>query len=126
MEDWEVEFEWLKVRHTVKDAMGKSSLPDFQTILFLIGIQEFGHWQNVESFTKEQKQDLMHIAMCTILEPDGYFEFVGRDQDGWPHWKELKPFDVAGLKGQQELLQKNVIRYFKTLEKQNETFKHQI
>ncbi|MBK8626698.1 MAG: hypothetical protein IPN86_14370 [Saprospiraceae bacterium] len=31
------DFEWLKVKHIVKDAMKKDALPDLQTVLFLIG-----------------------------------------------------------------------------------------
>ena len=84
MEVWEKEFEWLKVRHIVRDAMKKDTLPDLQTILFLIGVQELGRIPK-EKFTKEEKRDLMHVAVCTLLEKDGYFEFEGRDQDGWQH-----------------------------------------
>ncbi len=74
MEVWEKEFEWLKVRHIVRDAMKKDTLPDLQTILFLIGVQELGRIPK-EKFTKEEKRDLMHVAVCTLLEKDGYFEF---------------------------------------------------
>jgi hypothetical protein len=85
MEDWERDFEWLRVRTIVKDALNKESLPDFQTVLFLIGVQELGRIPK-NKFAKEEKVDLMHIAVCTLLEMKGFYEFVGRDQDGWPHW----------------------------------------
>ena len=110
MEDWELDFEWLQVQHQVKDAMRKDSLPDLNTVLFLIGIQELGRWRR--DFTKEEKQDLMHIAVCRLLSDDGYFRFSGRDADGWPHWEPLKPFTVQGVKHQERLLQEQVIRYF--------------
>lgn len=32
----------------------------------------------------------MHIAICRLLEPYGYYEFDFRDADGWPHYKVLK------------------------------------
>lgn len=114
MEAWEEDFEWLRIRHLVKDRFGKSTLPDLNAILFLIGIQELGRWQ--ESFTKEEKQDLMHIAACRLLSYDGHYEFVGRDADGWPHWREIKPFSVKGLKAQESILKERIIRYFKELE----------
>jgi hypothetical protein len=112
MEVWESDFEWLKVRHIVKDAMNKDSLPDLQTVLFLIGIQELGRISK-QKFTKEEKQDLMHIAVCTLLEQDGYFEFVGRDQDGWPHWDEKKSFTLKGVNEQEAFLVVKVIDYFR-------------
>lgn len=112
MEAWELDFEWLKIRHIVKDAMKKEHLPDFQTILFLVGVQELGRWKK-ENFTKEEKKDLMHVAVCTLLEQDGFYTFEGRDQDGWPHWKENIPFNVKGVQDQEFILKKNIIRYFK-------------
>ncbi|MBK8622072.1 MAG: hypothetical protein IPN79_09965 [Saprospiraceae bacterium] len=112
MEAWELDFEWLKIRHIVKDAMKKEHLPDFQTILFLVGVQELGRWKK-ENFTKEEKKDLMHVAVCTLLEQDGYYTFEGRDQDGWPHWKENIPFNVKGVQDQEMILKTNIIRYFK-------------
>ena len=76
MEQWERDFEWLKVRHIVKTSMKKDGLPDLEAILFLIGIQELGRIPK-ENFSKEEKKDLMHIAICTLLENDGFFEFEG-------------------------------------------------
>lgn len=116
MEEWQLDFEWLRVRHLVKDSMGKKDLPDLQSILYLIGIQELGRWDGDNNFTKEEKQDLMHIAVCTLLEDEGYFKFEGRDQDGWPHWKENITFKVSGLEEQEAFLKKKVIKYFHALE----------
>lgn len=113
MEDWQLEFEWLRVRHWVKDRFGRKDLPDMNAILFLIGMQELGKPQSV--FSKEEKQDLMHIAICHLLSEDGYFEFEGMDADGWPHWKTLIPVDVKGLVAQERLLQRKIIAYFAPL-----------
>ena len=65
MEDWQLDFEWLRVQHFVKNALGRKDLPDLNSILFLIGIQELGRVQT--RFSKEEKQDLMHIAVCRLL-----------------------------------------------------------
>ncbi|HXR79779.1 MAG TPA: hypothetical protein VN763_02630, partial [Saprospiraceae bacterium] len=40
MEEWQLEFEWLRVRHWVKDRFGKKELPDLNAVLFAIGMQE--------------------------------------------------------------------------------------
>lgn len=112
MEFWERDFEFLRVRTLVKHALKKDTLPDLQTILFLIGVQEFGRIPKAK-FTKEEKRDLMHIAVCTLLEGEGFFEFEGRDQDGWPHWKEIKPFSIKGVNEQEVFLVTKIIEYFK-------------
>jgi len=116
MEEWKLDFEWLRVRHIVKDSMNKTDLPDLQSILYLIGIQELGRWDGEKNFTKEEKQDLIHVGVCTLLEDEGYFIFEGRDQDGWPHWKENNSFKIAGLSEQEKFLKEKVIRYFQALE----------
>jgi hypothetical protein len=113
MEDWQLDFEWLRVRHLVKDLMELDKLPDLQAILFLIGVQELG--QVKYEFSKEEKQDLMHIAVCTLLAEDGYFEFEGLDAERWPHWKQLLPLPQQDLKLQEQLLKQKVIAYFAKL-----------
>jgi len=123
MEEWEEEFEWLRVRHIVRKSMNQVSIPDFQTILFLIGIQEFGLIQH--SFSKEEKQDLMHIAVCKLLSYEGYYQFVGRDADGWPHYDQLKDVPYEGAKEQQKYLKRLIIRYFSELEQENGGFEEE-
>lgn len=113
METWELDFEWLRVKHFVKDKFKKGELPDLNTILMLIGIQELGQLRP-KGFTKEEKQDLMHIATCTLLSQQGYYEFVGNDQDGWPHFEMIKPFTTKGVKDQEILLKQLITTYFKT------------
>lgn len=116
-QELELDFEWLRVRHLVKDALKRESLPDMNAILFLIGIQELGRWKS--QFTKEEKQDLMHIAVCRLLSTEGFYEFEGRDADGWPHYVALKPFKTKGMKAQEEYLKVKVIEYFREWEKEN-------
>lgn len=117
MEDWELDFEWLKIRHFVKERFGRTDLPDLNGILFLIGIQEYGHL--TDNFTKEQKQDLMHIAVCRLLAYDNYYRFVGRDEDGWPHYELVRKLSGLDLKDQSVLLKEKIIQYFKELDSEN-------
>lgn len=117
MEDWQLDFEWLRVQHLVQDAMQRETLPDLNTVLFLIGIQELGRWK--KKFSKEEKQDLMHIAVCRLLGNDGYYEFVGRDEDGWPHWRQVRELPVQGVAEQERLLKINAVQYFNDLEKED-------
>jgi hypothetical protein len=114
MEDWELDFEWLRVQHLVKDSMQREQLPDLNMVLFLIGIQELGRWK--KGFTKEEKQDLMHIAVCCLLQYDGYYEFVGRDADGWPHYRQALEMPKLDTITQERMLKVNAVRYFKELD----------
>jgi hypothetical protein len=84
--------------------------PDLQVILFLIGVQEYG--KGFEKFSKDDKQNLMHIATCRVLSSYGYFEFETTDEDGWPHYKPLVPLPAMSLGEQDMFLRKAVIRYF--------------
>lgn len=84
--------------------------PDMETILFLIGIQEFGDIK--ENFTKEQKQDLMHVAVCSLLSQSGFYELEAVDEDGWPHFKQLKPMPELNMIDQENFLKDHVLLYF--------------
>ncbi len=105
------DFEWLQVRHKIKDIMNLSKLPDLNAVLLFIGVQELGRWKSTK-FRKEEKQDLMHIAVCTLLSEDGFFQFEGLDVDGWPHFTKLKEFDILGQESQEHYLKSKIIHYF--------------
>ena len=77
---------WWELERKLMERFGKK--PDVEAILFLIGLQEIGLSQ--EKISKEQKQDLMHVAICTILSSSGYYIVEGKDHEGWPHFKQLK------------------------------------
>jgi len=101
---------WQKVEALLEARFGKK--PDLQAILYLIGVNEFGKPAPRGKFTKEQKQDLMHIAVCTLLSQRGYFRLSHRDEEGWPHFEVQKPMPEPGLAAQERLLQECVIAYF--------------
>jgi hypothetical protein len=99
---------WWTLEAKLADRFGKK--PDLETILFLIGIQEFGEIRG--KFTKEQKQDLMHIAVCSLLSRSGYYEFEGADNDGWPHFKQLKAMPDMNMVEQENFLKDHILLYF--------------
>ena len=79
-------------------------------VLYLIGVQELS--QDIRLYSKEEKINLMHIAVCKLLSPFGYFEFEKIDADGWPHWKELKAVKNLGVGEQGLLIKKAILTYF--------------
>ena len=99
---------WWALEAKLLDRFGKK--PDLEAILFLIGVQETGFIK--EKITKEQKQDLMHVATCSLLAQSGYYELEGRDQDGWPHFKQLKTLPVLNSFEQENFLKDHVLLYF--------------
>lgn len=86
--------------------------PDMEAILFLIGIQEFGMLK--DKYTKEQKQDLMHVAVCSLLSQSGYYELEGKDDDGWPHFKQLKAMPEMNTIEQENFLKDHILLYFES------------
>ena len=102
--------EWSQLLNALEQTLGKRPA-DTNAVLFLIGVQELG--KGILHFTKEQKQDLMHIAICKVLSLGGFYQLEGTDQDGWPHWKlvsKLPHFDVTS---QETLLRTYIIQYFR-------------
>jgi hypothetical protein len=99
---------WWQLEAKLVEKFGKK--PDMETILFLIGIQEFGDIR--PKFTKEQKQDLMHIAVCSLLAESGYYEIESYDDDGWPHFRQLKALPVLDPVNQENFLKDHILLYF--------------
>lgn len=83
---------------------------DVQGILFLIGVQELG--KGAQKFTKDQKLDVIHIAICRVLEPFGFYKLTHSDQDGWPHYESLKPLPNLKPGEQLKLMKQAILDYF--------------
>ncbi len=105
--DVDIEFKAL-VKELEKTA---GSGLDLEAIIFMIGMQELGF--GYRKFSKDEKLNVMHVAVSTILEPYGYYEYVGRDEDGWPHFKTLKKLPNLSGPEQQKALKRAVIDYFR-------------
>ena len=99
---------WWNLEAKLVERFGKK--PDMEAILFLIGMQETNFIQ--EKITKEQKQDLMHVAVCTVLSQSGFYALEGHDEDGCPHFKQLKEMPAFGLIEQENFLKDHILIYF--------------
>lgn len=100
--------QWNELLESMAAQFGKK--PTMDMLLLLIGIRELG--QVKKKFSKEEKVDLMHIAVCKLLSQSGYYELEGIDQDGWPHWKLIKQPPYIGLFEQEIYLRHHVVEYF--------------
>jgi len=101
---------WWTLEAKLVERFGKK--PDIEAILFLIGMQETGFIK--EKITKEQKQDLMHVAVCTLFSQSGFYELQGKDRDGWPHFKQLKPLPEMNMIEQENYLKDHILLYFQS------------
>ncbi|QQS28180.1 MAG: hypothetical protein IPM47_15075 [Sphingobacteriales bacterium] len=106
----ETERSFRKLLIELKPVFGRK--PNLQSLLFLIGVQELG--QLHREFSKEEKQDLMHLAVCRLLSQCGYFSLEYIDEEGWPHYKSEKaiPENIKGLAQQEHLLKEQILIYF--------------
>lgn len=106
--DYEIEIRFQKLKQHLETQFGEGM--DVQAILFLIGVDEFGSGHR--PFSKQEKTDLLHVAVCTLLEPMGYYEFIERDADNWPHFKLIKPLPPLNSQDQQHLIKEAMLEYF--------------
>lgn len=100
----------------VQDLSSKFSDGDplpIDSIIYLIGVQELG--KGSHDFTKDDKINLMHIAICKLLEPYDYYKFSHKDADGWPHYTILKQLPNLKPEEQNELMKKAIVNYFNNL-----------
>lgn len=106
--DYEIEIRFQKLKTHLEKEYGEGM--DVQAILFLIGVDEFGSGYRV--FSKQEKTDLLHVAICTLLEPLGYYRFTERDEDNWPHFELMKPLPPLEDRDQQHLIKETMLDYF--------------
>lgn len=83
---------------------------DLNGVLFLIGVQELG--QHAREFKKDEKLNLMHIAICVVLGPYGYYKELGRDADGWPHFERIRELPPLVSEEQERLMKEAILAYF--------------
>jgi len=101
---------WNALVDFVNSQFGTREHLDTQAVLFLIGLNELG--QGYKKLEKEDKINLLHIAICRLLSNYGYYEYTGRDKDGWPHWKTNKNLPTLNPEEQIDLIKEAAILYF--------------
>jgi hypothetical protein len=106
--DYQFEKTWNETITRVSAQFGEKL--DYAAILFLIGVQELG--KDYQNFKKDQKVELMHVGICSVLLPYGYYSFVGRDEDGWPHFERTETLPALEPDEQELLIKRAIVRYF--------------
>ena len=108
--DEQLKERWEAVVKLLSNKFADGETLDLDAIIYLIGVQELGKFN--KEFKKDEKVNLMHIAICRLLEPYGYYEFDYFDAEGWPHYKVKE--ELPTLKaGEQSILMKDaIVNYF--------------
>ncbi|MEH0007732.1 MAG: hypothetical protein V6Z82_03320 [Flavobacteriales bacterium] len=101
---------WEAVQQMISKKFGTESDVGLDDTLYLIGIQELRKTR--QRFKKDDKVNLMHIGVCTLLIPYGYYRFVGKDRDGWPHFELLEKLPELKAGEQQVFIKRAIIQYF--------------
>jgi hypothetical protein len=107
--DHDLELRFQSVKKELEKTLACGDM-DVSSILFLIGVNELG--MGYKDFSKSEKTDLMHIAICTLLEPHGFYRFVGKDADNWPHFELIDKLPPLDDRQQQHLLKDAIVSYF--------------
>ncbi len=102
--------QWNEVVAIISNRFAEGEELDLDAIIYIIGIQELG--KVGIKFEKEEKLNLMHIAICRLLEPFGYYEFDFFDEEGWPHYTILEKLPPLKAGEQSVLMKEAVVQYF--------------
>jgi len=108
--DEQLKERWLVLQKKLSDQFADGDLLDIDAVIYLIGVQELG--QPHKKFKKDHKIDLMHIAICRLLEPYGYYQFDFVDDEGWPHYKILEVLPSLKAGEQSVLMKEAIVQYF--------------
>ena len=108
--DIELKNRWEKVVEILSNQFADGEQLDLDAIIYLIGLQELGQFKRV--FAKDEKLNLMHIAICHLLEPYGYYEFEFTDKEGWPHYKIKEALPPLKAGEQSILMKEAIVSYF--------------
>jgi hypothetical protein len=101
--------DWQQLQNKLKERFETEM--DHDAILFMIGLQELD--KPYRAYKKDEKLEVMHIGVCTVLQPYGFYEYKGRDDDDWPHWEVKEQLPHLDAKQQNRLMNDALIDYFK-------------
>lgn len=108
--DEQLKNRWEQVVSFLSNKFAEGEVLDLDAIIYIIGIQELGKFKQL--FKKDEKVNLMHIAICRLLEPYGYYEFDYFDQEGWPHYKVKETLPTLKAGEQTILMKEAIVNYF--------------
>ncbi len=110
----ELRLKWNELVKKLSAQFSDGEDMDLDGMLFLIGVQELGLGH--KKFKKDEKVNIMHIAICRVLSKYGYYKFIGQDRDGWPHYENVEKLPPLKTGQQALLMREAVVAYFEEIE----------
>ena len=108
--DIQLKERWEQLVTLLSNQFSQGENLDLDAIIYLIGVQELGKVH--QKFKKDEKLNLMHIAICRLLEPYGFYEFEFFDEEGWPHYKVKEELPALKAGEQSVLMKEAIVNYF--------------
>jgi len=112
--DQKLKESWEQILVNLSEKFGEGEQLNLDAIIYLIGVQELG--KGTIEYKKDDKVNLMHIAICRLLEPFGYYEFDFFDNEGWPHYRVMEELPALKSGEQTVLIKEAIVLYFKEKE----------
>ena len=112
--DQKLKESWEQILVNLSEKFGEGEQLNLDAIIYLIGVQELG--KGTIEYKKDDKVNLMHIAICRLLEPFGYYEFDFFDNEGWPHYRVIEELPALKSGEQTVLIKEAIVLYFKEKE----------
>ena len=108
--DTQLKERWERLVDILSNQFSQGEDLDLDAIIYLIGVQELGKVH--QTYKKDEKLNLMHIAICRLLEPYGFYEFEFFDEEGWPHYKVKEQLPPLKAGEQSVLMKEAIVNYF--------------
>ena len=102
-----LEKKWADLIYNLEEQFGEEMT--LKGVLYLIGVQELNF--GIKQFPREEKINVLHVGTCRVLSFFGYYQFDHIDNDGWPHYKELKALSSLSATEQEKLMKEGVLKY---------------
>jgi hypothetical protein len=108
--DIQLKERWSNLVEQLSSQFADGDPLELDAIIYLVGVQELGQYHR--KYKKDDKLDLMHIAICRLLEPYGYYEFSHFDEDHWPHYTAKEELPALKAGEQSVLMKEAIVGYF--------------
>ena len=108
--DQELKERWDALVIILSEKFSDGESLDVEGVLYLVGMQELGQVNRV--MKKDDNVNLIHVGICSVLEPYGYYRFDYFDNDGWPHFELLEPLPPLKPGEQSILMKEALVTYF--------------
>ena len=108
--DQKLKDRWDNLITVLSDRFSRGQPLEIEGVLYLVGLQELG--QVHRKMKKDENVNLIHIGICTVLEPYGYYRFDFFDEEGWPHFELLESLPVLKPGEQSILMKEALVEYF--------------